>query len=253
MPVPNYVQYSVNGNINTTINGAAPFAVTFVNTSSTPSYGTTLTWLWDFGDGNTSTLENPGVHTYTTGGTFVPTLTETFSANPPVDSTGNTSTVIVTASPVVVLPNYVELPVQKLTADQYGAIGTKNITAAFPYKFYENGNYPLRTVTVWPIPNRCHLVKLWLWQPLINAVDLDTDMQFPQGYERALRFALAVELAAEFGKEVPANVRSIAKMAKATVKRLNSTPQILKGDIAIASDQNNMFNYITGDTIPTNM
>ncbi|GAB4295057.1 MAG: hypothetical protein Kow0068_19820 [Marinilabiliales bacterium] len=32
------------------------------------------TWLWDFGDGNTSTLENP-THTYTSNGTYTVTLT----------------------------------------------------------------------------------------------------------------------------------------------------------------------------------
>ena len=243
MPVP--IDFTYTGTPNT---GVAPLTVQFSYCYDILTNGTCdplpggVTLFWDFGDGHTVTDFNP-THTYLNAGTYtVSCLPSSF-----VPPATNTIQIIVTQ------PNYVELPVQKLTADQYGAIGTKNITAAFPYKFYENGNYPLRTVTVWPIPNRCHKVKLWLWQPLINAVDLDTDMQFPQGYERALRFALAVELAAEFGKEVPANVRSIAKMAKATVKRLNSTPQILKGDIAIASDQNNMFNYITGDTIPTNM
>lgn len=150
----------------------------------------------------------------------------------------------------ILIPNFIDIPVQKLTEDQYGAIALKNIVSQFPYKFYDNGDYPDRTISVWPIPDRCHYVRLWLWQPLINATDLDTDIVFPKGYERALRFALAVELAAEFGKTVPQNVSNIAKMSKSVVKRLNSTPQVMVGDIAIASDQKKLFNYITGDTIP---
>lgn len=146
--------------------------------------------------------------------------------------------------------NFVEIAVQKLTADQYSAIGLKNTTSTFPFKFYDNEDYPQRTISVWPVPTLCHAVKLWLWQPLINATDLDTDIVFPQGYERALRFALAVELAAEFGKEVPPNVRNIAKMSKGVVKRLNAVPQILKGDIALTTRKS--FNVITGDTIPNN-
>ena len=44
-----------------------------------PSFSTnySVTWAWDFGDGNTSTQQNP-VHTYSTNGTFVPELTVTY-------------------------------------------------------------------------------------------------------------------------------------------------------------------------------
>ena len=44
--------------------GAVPLTVTFVNTSTGASV-----FLWDFGDGFTSTLENP-VHVYTVTGFF---------------------------------------------------------------------------------------------------------------------------------------------------------------------------------------
>ena len=78
-------------------------------------------------------------------------------------------------------------------------------------------------------------------------------MQFPRGYERALRYALAVELAPEFGKDVPDTVRKISRASKAVIKRLNSMPQIMQGDAAIASSKNTYFNWVTGDTIPTNI
>ncbi|RMG88156.1 MAG: hypothetical protein D6714_01130 [Bacteroidetes bacterium] len=44
--------------------GCAPFEVNFVYTGQDAQ-----AWFWDFGDGETSTLENP-VHTFTEGGTF---------------------------------------------------------------------------------------------------------------------------------------------------------------------------------------
>lgn len=37
------------------------------------------TWNWDFGDGQTSTFKNPGIHTYTTTGTYTITLVATNS------------------------------------------------------------------------------------------------------------------------------------------------------------------------------
>jgi hypothetical protein len=50
--------------------GAAPLTVQFTDKSS----GRSNSWLWDFGDGATSALQNP-VHTYTGAGTYTVTLT----------------------------------------------------------------------------------------------------------------------------------------------------------------------------------
>ncbi len=52
--------------------GRAPLTVVFTNSST----GSINSWLWDFGDGSTSTLENP-THTYSIKGTFTVTLTAT--------------------------------------------------------------------------------------------------------------------------------------------------------------------------------
>jgi PKD repeat protein len=54
------------------LRGAAPLAVNFVNTST----GDVTAWQWDFGDGTSSSAQNPS-HTYTTAGTYSPVLTAT--------------------------------------------------------------------------------------------------------------------------------------------------------------------------------
>jgi gliding motility-associated-like protein len=61
------VQFSAN---DTT--GCFPLKVRFTDASISPGSNIT-SWLWDFGDGNTSTQRNPQ-HTYTTGGNFNVTL-----------------------------------------------------------------------------------------------------------------------------------------------------------------------------------
>ncbi len=50
--------------------GIAPLAVQFTDTST----GNPTAWLWDFGDGNTSTEQHP-VHTYTAADTYMVSLT----------------------------------------------------------------------------------------------------------------------------------------------------------------------------------
>lgn len=55
-----------------TTSGAAPLAVQFTDEST----GSPTAWLWDFGDGDTSTSQNPS-HTYTDAGTYTVGLTVT--------------------------------------------------------------------------------------------------------------------------------------------------------------------------------
>jgi len=52
--------------------GYAPLTVQFNDTST----GNVTSWLWDFGDGNTSTLQSPS-HTYFSAGTYTVNLTAT--------------------------------------------------------------------------------------------------------------------------------------------------------------------------------
>jgi len=71
-----------------TVNSAVPVAAFSVNTTiidqgnqiifSDQSTNSPTSWEWDFGDGNTSTVQNP-THTYLTAGTFTVTLTATNS------------------------------------------------------------------------------------------------------------------------------------------------------------------------------
>lgn len=62
--------------------GYSPLDVDFSSAGSHDPNGQTITFLWDFGDGNTSTQPNP-THTYTSGSvqTFVATLTVTNQDN----------------------------------------------------------------------------------------------------------------------------------------------------------------------------
>ena len=80
------------------ISGTAPLAVTFADTST----GAPTSWLWTFGNGTTSNVQNPAAVTYTTAGTYDVTLvvSNANGAGAPV-----TQTITVTdPAPVVIAP-----------------------------------------------------------------------------------------------------------------------------------------------------
>jgi PKD repeat protein/formylglycine-generating enzyme required for sulfatase activity len=68
-----YADFSAN-----VTSGSNPLAVTFTDQSVVRGASA---WLWDFGDGQTSTSQNP-THTYTTGGDFTVRLTVTCLGGP---------------------------------------------------------------------------------------------------------------------------------------------------------------------------
>ena len=76
----------------TPLTGSIPLGVQFTDTST----NTPTSWLWDFGDGNTSTAQNP-LYTYTVAGTYSVSLTATNAGG----SDTHTATNYVTASPTI--------------------------------------------------------------------------------------------------------------------------------------------------------
>ncbi len=72
-PIPAFTATPLVG---TQVAGQVPLAVTFINQTNTQGLPGSTTYLWNFGDSQTSTSANP-VHTYTTAGTFSVTLTAT--------------------------------------------------------------------------------------------------------------------------------------------------------------------------------
>jgi PKD repeat protein len=82
----------------TPTSGQAPLTVAFTGTATggTPPYS----YSWTFGDGSTSTAQNPS-HTYNSAGTYTATLTVTDTSSPVKTAA---SSVTVTASPIAGTP-----------------------------------------------------------------------------------------------------------------------------------------------------
>ena len=70
-----------------------------------------------------------------------------------------------------------------------------------------------------------------LWVPLTALASLATTVTLPNGWERALAYNLAVEIAPEYGKEASATVQKVARDALAAIKRRNSPTIMLTSEL----------------------
>ena len=122
--------------------GDTPLAVTFSSAGTTDLDGTIASYLWNFGDGSTSTSANPQ-HTYNVAGNYVATLTATDNSG---IATANTVALNVTAPNQTPVAKFVMTPATgraplavTLTSDESydpdGAIGNRQWT------FSDGGDY----------------------------------------------------------------------------------------------------------------
>ena len=140
----------------------------------------------------------------------------------------------------------VEYPVRILNMQEWAAIHTKDFQANIPTSLYREVGAALDTLYMYPKPSAANKLVLYSWKPFSSLATLDTSLSFPPGYERAVRYNLAVEWAPEFGKQFgpETKVGQIADESKENIKRMNITPSYLGVDSALTGGR--PYNIHTG-------
>ena len=111
-------------------------------------------------------------------------------------------------------------PTKVATADEWHAIGDKTRTGAYAEALFCDFGYPTATAYLSPKPGAGSL-ELWQYEALTAFAALDTAISLPPGYERALTFALAIDLAPQFGRPIDPTVQAVANEATAAIARAN--------------------------------
>jgi hypothetical protein len=119
-----------------------------------------------------------------------------------------------------------EIPIPYFTDWDWQSQPVKTgISTTLPLGVYDDGNYPLRNISVQYTPNTVSNLRFYVWQALNSFPDLVTDVAFPPGYREALRYNLAVRLIAEMPGEYAsitvADVQQLAVDSLARVKSMN--------------------------------
>jgi hypothetical protein len=110
-----------------------------------------------------------------------------------------------------------------ITSREWAAIEERGLSGVRPLKLYNNDDYPLTKLFLWPIPSGTPTLDLWVWEELSNALALIDTIDFAPAYMKAIRYNLAVDLAPEYGREPSGTVMQIAGNAKAEIFGLNAS------------------------------
>lgn len=139
-----------------------------------------------------------------------------------------------------------QLPMAILNKDEWAGIILKDIQSTIPLYLYNDDAYPYSNINLWPIPQCNTQIIVYSAKAIADFTGVTEDLSFPPGYDRMLRFNLAVELAPEYGKDPSQTVLGIAIQSKAYIKRQNIKPILSTMDPGLAG-RKRVFNWLTGE------
>ena len=117
--------------------------------------------------------------------------------------------------------NSLDYPVTVIGKSSYDALHDKT-TQGTPDALYYDPAYPLGTILLNPVPDAAYTLTIGVLSPLGSLATAGASVALPAGYERALAYNLAIEIAPEFQLSASAEVAKIAAESLASIKRTNS-------------------------------
>jgi len=108
-------------------------------------------------------------------------------------------------------------------SQDYADIIAKGVTSSIPQLLFDEGDYPLKNLTFWPVPSdSTYSVVLWVWTMIDSVSTLSTVLSLPPGYQRAIEYCLSIELAPKFAREPQPSLVALAIESKAQIMISNT-------------------------------
>ena len=139
----------------------------------------------------------------------------------------------------------ISYPLILINREQYNSIADKAVTSDYPMFMMVEATTPNMTLTVYPVPTAATTIHIMSVLELTQPAAITTALVIPPGYLRAFRFALACELAAEFGKEPPGWVMKTAAESRNAIERINAPLNVMSFPDALVRG-NRSSNIYTG-------
>ena len=144
---------------------------------------------------------------------------------------------------VFVTANGINYEVELIDYEKWNRIPDQTSDSDIPVCAYYEPTLPTGTLKLWPVPNTVYALHLITWTSLSELAALSTTITLPQGYERALAYNLALEIASEYEKQASPSVQAIAVESKAVIKRANQRPMLATPDLwgAVSGQRSNIY------------
>ena len=114
-----------------------------------------------------------------------------------------------------------DIPITILTDQQWADIPVKGMQGTFPYAVWFNMTNPLIVAYVTPIPTGSNY-SLVFWDNNANAtLALNTVLDLPPGYKRAMKYGLFIELAPSYQIPISQDISTLAATSKMSIDRQN--------------------------------
>ena len=162
-----------------------------------------------------------------------------------IGSSGNLNT----TKPVKVLSAFTrdssgqDYPVEVYTdRERYNALIDKDASGR-PEELFYVPSHPLGYLYLYPAPDTAYTLYIESLKPLSALSGYTTEISLPTGYERALKYNLAIELAPEFGVSVPAEVAAVAMESYRAIANVNAPTVMATMDVPYT---NGVYNIYTG-------
>lgn len=116
-----------------------------------------------------------------------------------------------------------EWPIEVLTQEQYeSGVWFKGLESSYPEAVYLERQVPVSILHVYPVPMFSYTLILLPWQEHSPYEHYDAVLDWPNGYQRALTWSLACELAPQYGIETSPLILRTAEEAKRAIFPINT-------------------------------
>lgn len=137
-----------------------------------------------------------------------------------------------------------ETRIRIYNTQEWAEVGLKSTESELPVGVFYNSKFPNGELNFWPVPSVANTLILYSLKPLSSVVAATT-LSYPPGYNKALKYTLATELAPEFGRPSNPKIEDVATKAKAAIQRSNFEPVYLSSDAAKLTNRGR-YNILTG-------
>jgi len=131
-----------------------------------------------------------------------------------------------TTRPTQIISAYITLagsnisyPLMEITDDQYALeINQKNLSSNIPQFYNFDNQYPLAHIRIWQVPSTTSTFHMQSEKQVSNFASLDDIIILPPGWNRAIRYNLAVDLSPEYNMPITPVIAQIAQESKGILR-----------------------------------